>query len=103
MKKLSGFFMGPIMAMILIFTSCKKEDSDLSDGLITGFDYRECVCCGGIFIDIDATTYRFQQLPDNSNLVLEEGTFPVKVSLRWKKDDIACMGDEIIVEYIVKR
>ena len=96
-------FAGICIGVILFFTACKKEKSELSDGMITGVDYRECACCGGYYIDIDTCTYRFQALPANSDLILDEAEFPMPVALRWKKDINACIGDEVIIEYIEKR
>ncbi len=95
--------------LLLILISCKVdkssdvEDQFLSDGTITGEDYRDCACCGGWFIDITDSTFRFYQLPDGSNIDLTNETFPVEVRLDWHHDDNACIGDEIIVDKIRKR
>jgi hypothetical protein len=92
---------------VLIFTQCtNSSDSDIklykSDGIITGYDLRECVCCGGWFIDIADSTYRFYEVPKDSYIFFEVETYPIKVKLDWKKSPTPCMGDEIIVERIKK-
>ena len=90
-----------LIAFILIITSCSmNEDEFRSNGTITGHDDRECVCCGGYFINIDKATYRFFDLPRNSNINLDSATFPIYVKLDWTKDPNACLGDEIIVSRI---
>jgi len=95
-----------ITAALLILTinaiSCSSDDS-ISDGTITGYDTRECACCGGFFIDIENVTYRFYDVPANSNLNLENPTFPIYVKLDWAKDANACLGDEILVLRIEER
>lgn len=62
-----------------------------------------CACCGGWFIDIGNKTYRFYQLPSDSNLDLKTADFPLKVKVVWKKDNEGCRGDEIILEKIKER
>lgn len=67
------------------------------------FDDRECVCCGGYYIVIDDSTYRFYEVPENSNLDLQNAKFPLYVRLDWNEDPNACLGDEIIVTRIEKQ
>ena len=93
-----------LIAFILIIASCSmNEDEFRSNGTITGHDDRECICCGGYFIDIDKATYRFFNLPVNSNINLDSAAFPIYVKLDWKNDPNACLGDEIIVSRIELR
>jgi hypothetical protein len=93
-----------LFTFLLVIASCSMgEDEFRSNGTITGYDTRECVCCGGYFIDIDKATYRFFDLPRNSNIDLDSATFPIYVKLDWAIDPNACLGDEIIVSRIEKR
>ena len=88
-----------ILILLLIFNSCKDEDS-LSVGTITGPDLRDCLCCGGYFIDIGKKTYRFynEELPPGSlNFDLADVIFPLKVRVRWELKEDGCMGDEILI------
>jgi hypothetical protein len=73
-----------------------------SAGIITSYDYRKCKCCGGWFIDIGDSTYRFLELPKECNINFEKDTLPIAVKLDWKKSTTPCMGDEIIVERMKK-
>ena len=78
---------------VIIFPACTQdkstdaEDKFQSDGIITGEDYRECMCCGGWFIVIADSTYRFDQLPDGSNIDLrnrsEERRVGKECRSRW--------------------
>jgi len=88
---------------MVFLVSCQKEDPYLSEGTITGPDFRECACCGGWFIDIGGETYRFQELPCSCSLDLMNEEFPLDVFLDWKKDPDGCLGDEIIVYRIKKK
>src|SRR3970282_2155655 len=94
-----------LMSYLLLpfIISCSTEVEEYMDeGTITGYDTRECSCCGGFFIDIGTLTYRFYTVPDNSNLNLENPDFPIYVKLDWKKDENACLGDEIKILRIQK-
>lgn len=92
------------LAALLSNCACSlSEDDYKNDGTITGYDTRECSCCGGFFIDIENDTYRFYTLPDNSDLNLENPVFPINVQLDWTNDANACLGDEIVVLKIKKR
>lgn len=94
-----------IIGVIAAFISCSEEDQEmgLTDaGTITGMDYRKCKCCGGWFIEINSETYHFHELPENSNLNLNNESLPIEVNLDWVVDENACLGDEIIVIRITK-
>jgi hypothetical protein len=95
-----------LMSYLLLpfIISCSTEVEEYMDeGTITGYDTRECSCCGGFFIDIGNITYRFYTIPDNSSLNLENPDFPIPVKLSWKMDENACLGDEIIVLSIERK
>ena len=93
-----------LLILILSSVSCSLGvDDSMSNGTITGIDIRECACCGGFFIDVDNVTYRFYDVPPNSELNLQNPTFPIYVKLDWAKDANACLGDEIIVSRIEER
>lgn len=93
-----------IVVTVILIGACSEEvNSDLKDiGTITGEDFRRCMCCGGWFIDINSETYRFSELPGNSNLDLTMEELPIQVYLDWMLDEDACLGDEIIIERIEK-
>jgi hypothetical protein len=92
-----------VFFFLLFISACNKETDEMDEGRITGPDLRECACCGGWFIEISDSTYRFYDLPPNSDLNLEKESFPIDVELIWKIDKDACMGDEILVEFIRKK
>ncbi|MDP2365430.1 MAG: hypothetical protein Q8M94_16880 [Ignavibacteria bacterium] len=90
--------------LIFIIASCAEDENEfMSNGTITGIDFRECSCCGGYFIAIKDSTYRFYTLPVGSEVALENPVFPIYVKLDWAKADTACLGDEIKVFRIKKR
>lgn len=75
-----------ILMLTGILISCKKEEGYKSTGIITGPDIRECICCGGYFIEIGDSTYNFDTLPVSSAITLETETFPINVKLDWSFD-----------------
>jgi hypothetical protein len=76
------------VALLSLFTilSCKKEEKYQSTALVTGPDLRECICCGGYFIEIKDSTYNFDTIPASSGIDLSDVTFPVAVKLDWQHD-----------------
>jgi len=93
-----------VVVMYFSILSCTEDDDKYMDnGTITGIDFRECFCCGGYFIDINDSTYRFDSLPIGSNISLGNAVFPIPVKLDWQMEDTLCIGDEINVLKINKR
>ncbi len=84
-----------ILMLAAIIVSCEKEENYKSTGIITGPDIRECICCGGYFIEIGDSTYNFDTLPAFSAIDLETETFPINVKLDWLYDR-DCGGIEYI-------
>ncbi|MFH1052514.1 MAG: hypothetical protein V1779_16470 [bacterium] len=96
-----------LSSCFLILLGCDDNTSSnsnlyKSEGVITGYDLRECMCCGGWFIVLADSTYRFNEIPKESNINFEKDTFPISVKLDWKKSPAPCLGDEIIVERMKK-
>jgi hypothetical protein len=86
--------------LLILLGSCSDNVPLFSNGLVTGPDYRYCACCGGYFIEIDKTTYRFfnEELPEGSiNFDLIDANFPIKVRVRWELKKDGCLGDEISI------
>lgn len=92
-----------VFLLVMVFSCSVQEDEFRSEGIITGYDTRECGCCGGYFIEIEDSTYRFYNVPVGSKLNLNNPEFPVYVKLDWQKDPNTCLGDEIIVQRIEER
>jgi hypothetical protein len=92
-----------VLLLIGIPSCTENENNYMNNGTITGIDFRECACCGGYFIDISDSTYRFFDLPAGSEVKLENPVFPIYVRLDWAKADTVCLGDEIKVIRIEKR
>jgi hypothetical protein len=90
--------------LLIIIIGCNESDNEYKDnGTIVGIDIRECSCCGGYFIEIRDSVYRFNTLPAGSELNLIDPKFPIYVMLDWKMKDTLCLGDEIIVLKIKPR
>jgi hypothetical protein len=96
--------------LVLLFfaaTSCKKEPPYMNDGIITGFDMRACVCCGGLMITFtgDKTPYAgdFKLIGNETDLGQEyKEKFPVYVKVAWK-DDTTNICKHIIITRIARR
>ena len=84
-----------LISALLLF-SCEKTKYE-NNGTITGADMAMCACCGGYFITIDGTQYRFEktELPDN--FTFKDNELPLKVELNWKLNEETCSGFSWIV------
>ncbi len=89
-----------IGAVLAVLATCDKNDPGYSEATITGTDMRECMCCGGWYIVIDGSTYRFYTLPAGSDLDLSKARLPLKVFVKWQKSSHPCLGDEITINEI---
>ncbi|MGZ5245183.1 MAG: hypothetical protein ACXWEY_15775 [Bacteroidia bacterium] len=77
-----------ISTVLFFLTSCKKEDKNLTDAIITGEDVRTCMCCGGFMITFNGETKAYQneyKLIDNANAaefgISEKDSFPMFVKV----------------------
>ncbi len=83
-----------LLVLFLCLTACtdtnNNNDSDLKSAIITGPDYRKCMCCGGWFIEIDNVQYNISTIPDDSQINLEKETFPLAVLVSFNKRTTGC-------------
>jgi hypothetical protein len=86
-----------IVGMLIVLAGCRKNVECMDSGTITGLDSRDCMCCGGWFIQINDTIRRFDQVPADCTIDFAKVTYPLKVKVDWKKKDTVCMGDEIVL------
>ena len=91
-----------LIILTSVLSSCRKEETR-DTGTITGYDYRKCMCCGGWFVEIGDSIYRFDQFPEASSIDLDSITYPFDVWLDWNFKDPQCMGDEIVVTYLEEK
>jgi hypothetical protein len=73
----------------------------MNNGTITGFDMRDCVCCGGLMInfrnEIKSYTGEFYLIDNNpSEFGINDKTkFPVQMMVNWVKDSMKCSNQHI--------
>lgn len=91
------------MVLVSAVLGCNKENVSKNSAILLGADYRMCACCGGRFIEIVHDTLRFDNQPSNSDVDLNTAEFPLKVDVKWKKKETACMSDLIEVTSLKKR
>ena len=92
-----------VVIMMIGFTTCNKvNDTYMSQGTITGQDYRMCACCGGWIINIEGENYQFDSIPANSGFVLEKEPLPISVQLDWQLTPGSCPSNRITIQRIKK-
>ena len=70
--------------------SCNRVDDDTaidfeSEGEIIGRDASLCACCGGYQAKFDnrEEIFQFSELPEESDIVLSNSNFPIKIRANW--------------------
>jgi hypothetical protein len=104
--KIMKKFMAACCIPFFALGACTKDTGNsgsLSEGVITRADFGACICCGGWFIDIGQNSYRFYTIPESSHIDLTKETFPLYVTVGWKKSENQCDGLEIAIDYIRKK
>jgi len=97
-----------ILALSLfLIASCKKEIPYMNDAIITGFDERACICCGGLMITFNgetrAYTGDFRLIENGGSIgITEKDRFPVYVKVDWKEDP-ANVCNHILITRIARR
>jgi len=94
-----------LIFIIIGFYCCQSDDSIeyQSVGEILGPDLGMCICCGGWHITIEGTTYNFDSIPANSDIVLQKETFPLFVKLDWKLPDTPGCPKRITIQRMRKQ
>lgn len=95
-----------ISLSLVFFINCSSNDDNSetqfeSSATIAGLDMAQCACCGGWIININGedADKRFSELPQNSNIDLENATFPLSVQLNWSGSNEYC-GNGITIQSI---
>ena len=86
--KTSIFF---IVFSTILISGCEKTKYE-STGTITGADMAMCACCGGYFIEISGTKYRFEKTELPANFTFNDEQLPLRVELDWNLKTENCTG-----------
>ncbi len=84
--------------------TCQKEITPDYNAIITGFDSRKCVCCGGLMINFDGETKPYVgnfKLVDNfADLSISESDkFPIYAKVEWKPDTTNACNHIVITKF----
>ena len=98
-----------LILIVFFLFSCKKEQNFMNDGVITGYDMRDCVCCGGLMINFNNETSSYigeYYLIDNNPGeigISDSSKFPIYISVDWIKDTLTCPQQHIkITKFKIK-
>lgn len=96
------------LILSLLFISCRDvgviDDSDmtLKQATLTGYDVRDCICCGGLMISFKAnaqsysdTFYLIKKFPENTG-ISSTSKFPMAVLVDYSFDSLNCIGNKFI-------
>ncbi|MEP7228717.1 MAG: hypothetical protein ABI691_00615 [Ginsengibacter sp.] len=91
--------------------SCQKEITQevpyINNAIITGYDVRACVCCGGLMITFDGElkpyTGAFRLISNSADIGIKQtDTFPIYVKVDWK-EDTTNICNHILITKIARR
>jgi hypothetical protein len=95
-----------IILIIFLFAnnSCQKRIAPDYKAIITGFDSRKCICCGGLMINFNGETKPYTgdfKLIDNAaDLgISENDKFPIYARVKWKPDTTNVCNHIIITKF----
>ena len=79
----------------------------MKDAIITGFDARMCICCGGLMITFNGETRpyigEFKLIENSGDIgIKEDDRFPIYVKVDWK-EDTTNVCNHIFITRIVRR
>ena len=80
-----------LLVLTLLFCSCEKTRYE-NTGTITGADMAMCACCGGYFIDIESTQYRFEKSELPAGFTFNDEQLPLRVELNFDLKTGVCTG-----------
>ena len=76
----------------------------MSNAIITGYDMRACVCCGGLMITFNGETRpytgEFRLIENSGDLgITDRDKFPLFVKVNWKPDTTNICNHIIITKF----
>lgn len=100
-----------LLASVFSFASCKKKvyKPQFEDAIITGWDYRKCMCCGGLMITFAndpkpySADFKLISNPNQDLGISDSTTFPMNVKVVWEKDTVRCSGQFIQIKRMLPR
>lgn len=78
-----------LLISVFILISCEKAKYE-NTGIITGADLADCACCGGYFIEIGDSIYRFQKDKLPGNFTFDDKQLPIQVDIDWERKTDIC-------------
>lgn len=89
-----------LVISIAILCSCNNDDESLVDATLAGFDYRECICCGGMVVNpTDANGKIFQWYQKINKFEIDERkNYPLKVKIKYRIIKESCVSSDGEIE-----
>jgi hypothetical protein len=79
-----------LIIILAFMTACRHDHDPENMGIIIGYDWTECVCCGGILIEYQSDTLLFPEVPEKVHSWAENYGFPLWVLMDLQKKPSAC-------------
>ena len=89
-----------IIGVIILLYGCKKDNEVHKTGTAIGYDMRDCVCCGGLFVDYQSDTLLFPEIPAKIVTWEQSYGFPLLISFDFEKLESSCGLDWYRMTYL---
>jgi hypothetical protein len=99
------------LILLILLTTCnkKQESTYMGEGVITGYDPRDCACCGGVLINLNSSstemftdsTYQIDKVPENFNINVNSN-FPIFIRLDYQYTGALCGTTIDIIRFEIK-
>jgi hypothetical protein len=95
---LTGYF--ALISIGMILPGCDRNKDDHKTGWAVGYDLRECMCCGGLFVEYNSDTLLFPQIPAEIDEWAIQYGFPLYIEFDYYKMEETCGFDWYNMTYV---
>lgn len=81
-------------------SACYHEDDGYKTGWAVGYDPRECMCCGGLFVEYNSDTLLFPEIPAEIGEWATQYGFPLYIEFDYYKMKETCGFDWYKMTYV---
>jgi len=94
------FAISQMLVLLIGLSACIHEDPEHKTGWAVGYDPRECMCCGGLFVEYNSDTLLFPEIPAEIVEWESQYGFPLYIEFDYYKMEETCSFDWYKMTYV---